>query len=469
MKDVKKRTTLFAAAAALALGLWASAGASDPPAKARSVAGISRLGPDARAGAIASQILAAAAPVAQDKWQPGVNDERSRGASQRAYGKAAPATVVVRCGGGHGTGFIVDPKGWIVTNHHVIADANVDPNSGASTATIHLGRIKDGWMTLIEEAIPAEVYGDNVEKDLALLKLTRLPAGMKSLPAIELADQAPPPGTDCVAIGHPASGMLWTVRGGEVAGVGTWPKEMIDIIVPALAASVSDRQQIDRILKGAPQRKVLLSSCGLNPGDSGGPLVDVDGKLIGVSFGVPKNSRDSEISLAKFSYHVHLDEVKKFLESRPASPLVRAPDPWPPARFHVTLDLDKDGKPDALAFAMTRDGPPTGILVDLNGDCDWKKLAADTGEPDAVTLSQFEFAVHLVPTPRAFYDTDGDGQFDLVLFDTNDDGRAESAMRLVGGKWKVEQPKNRKLLDASHFTNKRLAKRFQELKLDKPL
>jgi S1-C subfamily serine protease len=418
------------------------------------------------AGARPSQIVASLAVSEQEaNWQPQVNSQRTRGPSLAVFPKVAPATVVVRCNGGHGSGFIIDPEGWIVTNHHVIAAAAPDPNTGVPTAMIHFGQMKDGWMKLIDESVPAVLYKSSPQQDLALLKLTRRPAGMETLPTIALAEAVPPPGSDCIVIGHPRAGVLWTVRSGDIVGQAIWPKEQINVMMATLSATPQDRDKLSRIIAAAPHQRVLLSSCGLNPGDSGGPLVDLQGRLIGVSFASPA-SDDSGINLDKFSYHVHLDEVKAFLADRPAKPLVFVPNPWPAARYHKLVDLDKDGKPDALVFTMWERGPTIGGLVKLQADDTLKSIVAKLLGSDTNNQWQFNFAWQVTPLRRTFYDTDGDGKIDLVLTDSNGDGKAESVIRMVDGKWQAEPANGRKMADAAYFTDKALANRFKALKLD---
>lgn len=424
---------------------------------------------DAQVGAFASQISRTLVPIAREHtWRPKVSEERSRGPALLVYPKVAPATVVVRCGDGHGTGFFVDPDGWILTNHHVVALASIDPETSAQVANIHVGRFVDGWMQMNDEVLPAFVYKSSEDLDLALLKLDRMPSGMKKVPAIPLADRLPLPGSDCIAIGHPAAGMLWTVRSGELAGSGIWPSEMIDVVMATLAAQPEDREDLKRILASAPRRKVLLSSCGLNPGDSGGPLVDDEGRLIGVSFAIPRSTDDAAISLDKFSYHVHLAEVKSFLEDRPLSPPVRAPDPWPPGLYYQLVDVDEDGTDDAMVFSIEEQGQMTGVLVDLDGDSGTKTAIVRFFDPDATTQWDFEFAVQDRPVRAAFYDSDADGVVDLILMDSDDDTVANGVLRQTDGKWKAEKAEGRKMVDVSHFTSKRLARRFKELGFDKP-
>ncbi|MGO9107681.1 MAG: serine protease [Thermoguttaceae bacterium] len=417
-------------------------------------------------GAFPEQVVATLTSTANDAvWEPNVPSGRSRGASSIAvYQKVAPATVVVRCGGGHGTGFLIDKDGWIVTNHHVIAGAAPDPDSGASTAIVHLGRLEDGWMKLIDDSVPAIVYKANFQADLALLKLSRMPHGLDSLPVVKIASKSLNAGGDCFAIGHPQAGMLWTFRHGEVANDGVWPQDRIEIALNIVSAPDDERKRWAAIISHA-QRKVTISSCGLNPGDSGGPLVNEQGELVAVSFAIPA-SDGSGVNLDKFSYHIHLDEVKDFLKQRPSTPDILRPQPWPPGRYHKPVDLEGKGKEDGIVFSVSPDGQATGMVVDLHEDSGLVGTLKQLFQSDAPRPPKVSFAWHRVPYPRTFYDTDGDGEIDLILTDTNYDGKAESALRLVNGKWQAEAANGRKLVDGSYFTNKNFAKRFAALKLD---
>ena len=228
----------------------------------------------------------------------------------------------------------------------------------ARTADIYIGRFDGEQMRLIEEPIRALVYKSSTQKDLALLKLTALPKGMKEVPFLAIADKSPKPGGACVSIGHPGSGLMWTVRSGEVAGYGEWPKDSGAFTAGRLSLDGADRDRAKTVLNNHPaRRKVLLSNCGVAPGDSGGPLVNEDGKLIAVTYACPaEEGRGS----ANFAFHVHLDEVKAFIADKPEKPTVVLPDPWPAGVFSDLLDIDKDGKPETLVFGLTRGGARPG-------------------------------------------------------------------------------------------------------------
>jgi hypothetical protein len=189
--------------------------------------------------------------------------------------------------------------------------------------------------------------------------------------------------------------------------------------------------------------------------------------LIGVSFAIPNNQGAESISLDKFSYHVHLEEVQAFLAERPETPAVRVPDPWPPGRFHALLDLNENGRDEALVFLLEEDGDPTGMLVDLDEDSAGKTAILQFFNPEASAKWDFEFAVQRYPVEATFYDANHDTLIDLCLLDADGDGVADCVLRLQDGTWKPEPPRGRKLIDAAHFEDAGLARRFRELRLDR--
>jgi S1-C subfamily serine protease len=406
-----------------------------------------------------SRVVVRPAPASAEKLATA--KERARGPGLTVYPLVAPATVVVSTSHGHGTGFVIDPQGWIITNHHVVADADVDPATRSLRVTVHVGRLENQFMRVIEPGIPALVYKANQQQDLALVKLLRMPAGMTALPALRLADAVPAPGADCIAIGHPARGMLWTIRSGEIAGSGMWPREMIDVVMQRLIATGRDREQLQEILDHAPQRKVLISTCGLNPGDSGGALVNARGEVVGVSFGIPRTDEGENAHFDKFSYHVHLDELRAFLAQRPAAPSASVPDPWPAGSYFSLEDLDGDGVPDTLVFAASPRGPITGVLVDLAQSSRLERGARPS--PERLKSDwHFQFALQLSPVPRAFYDTDNAGRINLILTGRSGDDAGEIAeeLRLEQGSWTAVKNPRGKLLDPSRLEDKALRDRL---------
>lgn len=434
------------AALRLAAVVMGSVGLHLAPAQAQSFpVSIPPLGSHATLGAPPAQLeRGLLQPGLGGEWRPAVAPAgASRGAGRNLYPTVAPAVVVVRTPVGHGTGFLVDRAGWIITNHHVIDAAATDVATGAAMAQVNLGRMKGRMMEVVPEAVPAIVYKASEGQDLALLKLSRLPAGMDSLPALALSPVPAAPGTDCLAIGHPAAGLLWTLRDCEVDGVGDWPSEHIDVRMWTLrATSEQDLRGLEQLVSQIPKRRVVLSSCGINPGDSGGPLLNADGRVIGVTFALPPEGLDH------FAYHIDLEELQKFLAQKPATPAVRVPDPWPSAAAWELRDSDGDGKMETLVFGL-QNGAVMGLLCDLDEDrCpDAATVAAGSFELDPAAWD-FEFAVQPLPEHRTFYDRDNDGTVDLIRIENAADTHLRLGFERRQGDW-VRTDDKGPLLDAA--------------------
>jgi putative serine protease PepD len=161
----------------------------------------------------------------------------------RVYAAVADGVVAVQVGGGSGTGFVIDQRGTIVTNAHVVGDA--------SEASVRFGDSGS--------AVDAEVLGSDPSSDLAVLRVD--PASAPSLRPLALADSDDVRvGDAVVAIGHPF-GLDRTATAGIVSGLGR------EIQAPN-GFSIDD---------------VIQTDAAINPGNSGGPLVDVKGRVVGVN------------------------------------------------------------------------------------------------------------------------------------------------------------------------------------------
>ena len=144
---------------------------------------------------------------------------------------------------GMGTGILIDSRGYIVTNHHVVEDVN-----------LLRVRLADGT------AASARVVARDAENDLALLKID---VG-RPLPIIPLGTAADlMVGETVIAIGN-AYGYEHTVTVGVVSATGR------DV---TLNKEVSYKQ-------------LIQTDASINPGNSGGPLLNVYGELIGVNVAI---------------------------------------------------------------------------------------------------------------------------------------------------------------------------------------
>lgn len=138
---------------------------------------------------------------------------------------------------GLGSGVIVSPEGYLLTNHHVVSDA-VDIEV----------QLADGRGTR------AQLVGSDEETDIAVLKIE-----LGSLPVIELADgRTLQVGDAVLAIGNPFN-IGQTVTAGIVSA-------------------------LDRTQRGSsPFQSFIQTDAAINPGNSGGALVDAHGALVGIN------------------------------------------------------------------------------------------------------------------------------------------------------------------------------------------
>ncbi|MFF9506529.1 trypsin-like peptidase domain-containing protein [Streptomyces sp. NPDC014724] len=166
---------------------------------------------------------------------------------------ALPSVVTLHVSGttesGTGTGFVLDNRGHILTNNHVVAPAG---SSGEITVTFSGG-----------ETARAEVVGKDSGYDLAVVKVTGV-SGLKPLP-LGNSDNVQV-GDPVVAIGAPFD-LSNTVTSGIISA-----KDR-PITAGGENGDGSDISYVDALQTDAP----------INPGNSGGPLVDTDAHVIGIN------------------------------------------------------------------------------------------------------------------------------------------------------------------------------------------
>ena len=148
---------------------------------------------------------------------------------------------------GVGSGFVVDPKGLILTNYHVVQD---------------MSRIMVKLQT--GETLRGQVVGHDEETDLAVIKIN---AG-RELPAVRIGN------SDEVQVGD------WVLAIGSPFG--------LEQTVTAGIISTKERQTEE----GASFRRFLQTDAAINRGNSGGPLVNMRGEVIGVNSQIATTTGD---------------------------------------------------------------------------------------------------------------------------------------------------------------------------------
>jgi S1-C subfamily serine protease len=188
--------------------------------------------------------------------------------AETIYEQVSPSVVSISVstgqGGGNGTGFVYDQAGHIVTNFHVVDEA------------------EDVVVAFVDGTqVRADVIGLDADSDLAVLQVD---VAIEKLQPVSLGDSdAVRVGEDVYAIGSPF-GQRWTLTRGIISAV-------------------------DRTIRGLDQFSiggVLQTDAAINPGNSGGPLLNARGEVIGVNSQILSNDRSN--SGIGFSIPINLTE-----------------------------------------------------------------------------------------------------------------------------------------------------------------
>jgi 2-alkenal reductase len=187
------------------------------------------------------------------------------------YARRAPGVVTIYAefgsGGSQGSGFVVDDKGTILTNAHVIT--NVGQADGSAAGSVRgadrvFVEFKDG------ERVPASIVGWDIFADVGVVSVERKAHRLDPLPLGDSGEVVV--GTPVAAIGSPF-GNQSSLAVGVVSATGR--------SIPSLTSqyAVADAIQID-----AP----------INRGNSGGPLLDARGNVIGINAQIRSSSGTAE-------------------------------------------------------------------------------------------------------------------------------------------------------------------------------
>ena len=168
-----------------------------------------------------------------------------------------------------GTGFIISSDGEILTNYHVVANAQT------LTVTLHDGK-----------QYPATVVGYEAESDVALIKIEA-----SGLPTVTLGDSSSlAVGDEVVAIGNPLGELTYSLTVGYVSA-----KER---------AVNTD---------GTPINMMQLDAT-INSGNSGGPLFDICGNVVGIISAKYSGSTSSGTSIEGIGFAIPIDDVTSILD-----------------------------------------------------------------------------------------------------------------------------------------------------------
>lgn len=180
--------------------------------------------------------------------------------------------------GSQGSGVVVDGRGYIVTNNHVISEAAATPGKFKMTVVFNDGK-----------EVPANLVGRDPKTDLAVLKVDNV----DNLTVARLGDSEKlKVGEEVIAAGAPL-GLRSTVTHGIISA--------LNRPVP-LSGEGSDT---DTVIDG------VQTDASINHGNSGGPLINMDSEVIGINT-AGKSLSDSASGLG---FAIPVNEVKATIES----------------------------------------------------------------------------------------------------------------------------------------------------------
>ncbi|MDX3731788.1 trypsin-like peptidase domain-containing protein [Streptomyces caniscabiei] len=241
---------------------------------------------------------------------------------------ALPGVVTLHVSGdsaqGTGTGFVLDERGHILTNNHVVDPAGSD---GEISVTFSGG-----------ETAKATIVGRDTGYDLAVVKVSGV-RGLKPLPLGNSEEVRV--GDPVVAIGAPFD-LANTVTSGIISA-----KER-PITAGGESGDVSDVSYVDALQTDAP----------INPGNSGGPLLDGKARVIGInsairSAGSGSESDGGQAGSIGLGFAIPINQGKRVAEE-----LINTGKATHPV-IGVTLDMDYSG--DGARIGDKGDGDGSGV------------------------------------------------------------------------------------------------------------
>jgi len=264
--------------------------------------------------------------------------------------KVNPVVVNIRSAGDGGeslgSGFIVDNKGLIVTNFHLIS--NTGPHRGPAALgqqPAKQAKLADRiWVTTSDgQQFPASVKGYDEATDIAVLQVV---PGAKPLPVAELGD------SDALRVGE------WAIAIGNPLG--------LDHTVTLGIVSAKGRSEL-----GGQFDEYLQTDAAINPGNSGGPLVNAQGKVIGINTLILERTQGLSFSIPINTVKSILPQLVSYgrvrrgflgVELRDLDPDIRGALGLQPDAQGVAVSRVERGTPAAAAGLRLND-----LIVSLNG------------------------------------------------------------------------------------------------------
>lgn len=212
--------------------------------------------------AVVSVILTKDVPVFEEYWSSPFQffpEYRQKGTEKRKIGG--------------GSGFIISPDGFILTNKHVVEEENVD-----YTVVLNNGK-----------KYSAKVLAKDPVNDVAVLKINA-----KNLPTLVLGDSDKiQVGQSVIAIGYALGEFQNTVSVGVISGIGR------NIIAGSSSGNIEELSEL------------IQTDAAINEGNSGGPLLNLSGEVIGINTAMASGAENIGFAIPINTIKNVVEEVKK--------------------------------------------------------------------------------------------------------------------------------------------------------------
>jgi serine protease Do len=231
-----------------------------------------------------------------------------------------------------GSGVIIDPDGYIITNAHVVGGAQrvrvvlTSPSAAAESAA--------ALISTERKTLDANIVGLDTDLDLALLKVEAT-----GLPALTIRSHN-------------------RIRQGELVFAFGSPEGLQNSVTMGVISSVARQPDPDKPMV------YIQTDAPINPGNSGGPLVDVDGNLVGINTFILTQSGGSEglgfaipSGVVNFVYkqlrkygHVHRGEIGASVQT--ITPILASGLGLPRNHGVIVSDVSPDGPADQAGLKI---------------------------------------------------------------------------------------------------------------------
>lgn len=331
----------------------------------------------------------------------------ARGVGTEIYNKISPTTVLVETAHGFGSGFLVDDKGHVITNYHVVQKDSNKPDLFSTSVNL-LFCPNPGNDINNQIVYQGDVVKVDKSKDLALIKLRSLSSIKgKIIPKINNNNANITIGMRVHAIGHP-EGLYCTYTEGVVSQVrNKWEWEY---------------DELNRY-----KANVVQTQTPINPGNSGGPLINDQGNIVGIN---------SYTYGSGLNFAVASDEIVNFLntsstESSWITKKKKEPEECLWDEAIEERDFDENGIKDLFYYDTDCNDVADTYGYDENEDGEIDLYLIDTNESGTPDVRlDFETASNGDKFARFYYDPNEDGEYDEVCYDTNLDNEIDECRNL---------------------------------------